>query len=139
MKHPTEDSLLESILELSDPAAEKQLQAHLESCSACRESHQRLADEIAQLGSIDPQVANTLYPLPGQFRPRRGRLSSWLKVAALLAGGFLGGYAVSHFSQSEPIRVVPYHHDNRLSQVPLTSPTPCPAEDTAVDLSWLSP
>ena len=139
MKHPTEDSLLESVLELTSPEVETRIQMHLDSCAECRQRRQRLVEETAQLGSIDPQVATSLYPLPAQFRPRRLRPTSWLKVATLLAAGFLGGYAVSHLTQPESVRIVPYHREARTQGNPAVLLATCPAEDTAVDLSWLVP
>lgn len=139
MKHPTEDSLLESVLELTNPQVEQHIQAHLDSCTQCRQRRQQLAAETAQLGSIDPQVATNLYPLPPQDRPRHVRVISWLKVAALLASGFLGGYALSQLTQPESIRVVPYHREARATGNPAVLLATCPAEDTAVDLSWMIP
>jgi hypothetical protein len=134
MRHPNENLLLAAALEMLPPEAEDKLRAHLADCSDCAERYQSVSREVALIGGIEPTVATMLYPLP---RPRRPSAVSWLRVAALLAVGFLAGFVSSRLLQPEPVRVVPHHLTAPVAAVSLDAAITCASVATAVDLSWL--
>ena len=101
MTHPESDMLLKFVLETLDGADSAAVDEHLSACAQCREQVRKLEGEVRKLASVDLQVEMVAPPR----LPRMSRLltSAW-KFAAVLAGGFLLGYATAQLS--DPIKPV---------------------------------
>jgi hypothetical protein len=70
----------------SDPEFRAEAMAHLEACEACRRAHDRMAEEDASFGELDPpRVRAPSSKPPGAMRrpvPRRARIAAVLALAA---------------------------------------------------------
>ncbi|MFH1845463.1 MAG: zf-HC2 domain-containing protein [bacterium] len=135
MKHPTEDTLLASILETLEPAAAAALQEHLAGCESCRRQCDQLRQETELIGSLEPEIARTFYPLPPKRQTAR---FTWVKVAALVTVGFLAGYGAAHSSGGSGDDILQPFLDARAPDSSFTLFFPCESVDTAVQLDSLT-
>ena len=129
MKHPDDDKLLKSVLQLLDEHEESELKNHLLQCDDCRARFERLRRETDVIGSIEPEINKQIFPLP---HARNITYVTLLKVAALLLIGFMAGYGTSHLTSPECINVV--GHQLKTSSPPesLTRYAACESVDMAV-------
>jgi hypothetical protein len=126
MTHPDSDTLLEFVLQTLDESGDSAVREHLSACEQCRERQRRLEGEVTRLARIDLPVE-----LVGPPRlPRRSRLViSVSKFAAVLAAGFLLGYATALLSN--PVRPIPVqqHMIPARIAVPSSGYVPCQGVD----------
>jgi hypothetical protein len=126
MTHPDSDTLLKFVLETSDGAEISAVGDHLSACEECRERQRKLEGEVTRLASVDLRVEMVAPP----WLPR----ISWLhisvsKFAAVLAAGFLLGYATALLSN--PVRPIPVQQRLIPAQVavPSSGYVPCQGVD----------
>jgi len=134
MKHPTEDILLASVLETLEPDEEATLQEHIAQCETCRLQMNQLEQETDLIGSLEPEMTRTFYPLPARRSTAR---FTWVKVAALVTVGFLAGYGAAHSFESGRDDILEPYLDARAPDSSLTLFTACESVDTAVQLDSL--
>jgi anti-sigma factor RsiW len=129
MTHVDDDILLKFILQTLDAREEEFIKGHLARCPACRGRRERMEEEVGRIRSV--QFAVEL-PTPPALRSRRRHAVLLWRMAAVLAGGFLLGYATGRFSDAG--RVVPVQQRFIPSGVAIsgTSPSSCPAVDIAL-------
>jgi anti-sigma factor RsiW len=102
--HVTEDDLLKFALETCDDAEAREIREHLASCDTCRERLEALRSDIATIAGVRPEVERI--SLPSRSRhPSPWR--AFVRMAAVLLIGFVGGLAVSHWACRCPVTVVP--------------------------------
>ncbi len=130
MKHPDDDNLLKSVLQLLDEHEESELKNHLLQCDDCRARFERLRRETDIIGSIEPEIEKQIYPLP---RATRITYVTFLKAAALLLIGFMAGYGTSYLSPPECINVVGYQLKTSAPPESLTRYAACESVDMAVN------
>jgi hypothetical protein len=126
MTHPDSDTLLGFVLQTLDESDSSAVREHLSACEECRERQRKLEGEVARLASVDLQVKMVAPPR----LPRRSRLHiSVSKFAAVLAAGFLLGYATALLSN--PVRPVPVQQRLIPAQVivPSSGYVPCQGVD----------
>ena len=105
MNHPSEDQLLQYSLTLLDEQERQAVEQHLALCDSCRSCLNEIGQDVSRLSSLRiPSSAE--YP---PFGVRRSSFvaASWLRIAAVLLLGFLGGFATSRVIQPELIVVRP--------------------------------
>ena len=135
MKHPDDDKLLKSVLQLLDEHEESELKNHLAQCDDCRSRFERLRRETDIIGSIKPEFERQTFPFP---RTRNFTYASLLKVAALLLIGFMAGYGTSHLSSPECINVVGHQLKTSAPPESLTRYATCESVDMAVNFDLQS-
>ena len=114
MKHINDDDLLKRVLQLLPEDALTLQEAHLIECARCRAALDRMKRETEFIGSLEPEIGEPRLPLP---KTRGAPLSRILKIAALLAIGFMAGYGFSASSRTAVVTVIPH-------RVHSTQPTP---------------
>jgi hypothetical protein len=103
MDHINEDKLLEFVLEtLVNEAERAEIEGHLRSCPDCREKLAGLNGDIEAIGGIKGR-----FEMAEIYYPRKERLIGYafLKAAALLILGFIGGLVVSGELHHEPVSI----------------------------------
>lgn len=95
MTHPDEEKLLGFVLETLDQTGGSTVREHLLSCSRCNETERRLRDDLARIKDIDIRVE---IPSPPRLVRNERFLPALLKMAAVLAVGFLIGYMTAILS-----------------------------------------
>jgi hypothetical protein len=126
MTHPDGDTLLQFVLETLDESDNSAVREHLSACEECRERQRKLEGEITRLASVDLPVTMVAPPrLP--WKVRLG--SSVSKIAAVLAVGFLLGYATALLSN--PVHPIPVQQRLIPAQgrVPSSGYVPCQQVD----------
>lgn len=102
MIHPDGDTLLKFVLQTLDESENAAVREHVSACEQCREQEWKLEGEVKRLASIDFRVDMVAPPR----LPRRSRLfSTVLRSAAVLAVGFVVGYATAELSN--PVHPIP--------------------------------
>ncbi len=105
MNHLNEDTLLKLSLDLLEGKEKAEALSHLSECGECREAFGKLKSETEAIGSFVPELPEACYALPEVKSVSRLWL---LRAAALLMIGFLSGYGVSHYFQSDCVNVFSY-------------------------------
>ena len=126
MTHPDTDTLLKFVLQTLGESDEQIVRDHLSTCEQCRALQQNLQGDINRLGSVNLHIE---MPAPPRLLRRLRVPTAVLRLAAVLAVGFLIGYATAQLS--EPVRTVPVQQ--RLIPVEVAVPAsgyiPCQAVD----------
>jgi anti-sigma factor RsiW len=135
MEHPTDDSLLKSVLQLLDEQEESDLKHHLAQCAECRARFERLQRETDIIGSIEPETGQQTFPLP---RVKNITYITFLKAAALLVIGFMAGYGTSHLSSPECINVVGHQLTTSAPSESISRYAVCESVDMAVNFDLQS-
>jgi hypothetical protein len=126
MTHPDGDTLLEFVLQTLDESGNSAVRQHLSVCEQCREQQRKLQGEVKRLSSIDLQVE--MVAPPGL--PRRSRLPiAASKLAAVLAAGFLLGYATAQLTNPVHPSPVPQRLIPAQAAVPASGFVPCQVVD----------
>jgi anti-sigma factor RsiW len=107
--HPDDDQLLQLGLGVLPAEVEQEVQGHLAQCAECAEKQSRLRRETDLIGSLEPEIGPIHYPLRPLLQRRSPAWVAVMRVAALVAVGFVAGYAVSYLGRPEPVTVVPYY------------------------------
>jgi hypothetical protein len=128
MTHPDGDTLLKYILQTLDEWEIVTVRQHLSSCEQCEEEARKIEGQVRRLSSLDIPVEIAAPPL--LYRRSRG-LVPMLIVAAVLAVGFLLGYAAAEFSN--PVSTIPVQQRLIPSQISVPSSGNVPAQE--VDIS----
>jgi hypothetical protein len=126
MTHPDTDTLLKFVLQTLEESDEPVVREHLAACDQCRELQQNMQREVQRLGSINLPIGMPAPPrLPGRLRVPM----AVLRLAAVLAVGFLIGYGTAQLSQ--PVNSVPVQQRLIPAQVavPSSGYIPCRAVD----------
>jgi len=121
--HVGNDGLLKYRMELLEEKEAREIRVHLQTCRKCRSLLERVEDDLRRIKGFDPAVEAVVPLLPAA---RRGRVQSFLRVAAILAVGFLLGAATSESLRAPLVDVVP---QNLITRPPSTSAgqfTVCP-------------
>ncbi len=105
MIHISEDQLLEYALEACDENERLKIEEHIESCERCSEALNRIRQDIDLIGSIRPTKSPMAQPVPAS--QRGSFVSSLLRVAAILAIGFVIGYSTSSITRPDSIDIAP--------------------------------
>ena len=132
MTHPDKDTLLKFVLETLDNPETDALRQHLSLCEQCKGEERRLGEEVSRLSSIEIPVEMAS---PPRLRRRSRFLVPSLKVAAVLAVGFLFGYATAQLSN--PVHPIPVQQRLIPAQVAIPSSGYVPAQQ--VDLRTPAP
>jgi hypothetical protein len=122
MTHPDGDTLLQFVLQTLDESGNSAVREHLSACEQCIERQRKLEGEITRLASIHLPVKMIAPPR----LPRRSRLTTSVsKIAAVLAAGFLLGYATALLSN--PVHPIPVQQRLIPAQfrVPSSEYVPC--------------
>jgi hypothetical protein len=129
MMHPDDDAILKSVLQTLDAREEESVASHCAVCTACRGKREQMEEEIGKMRSVQFAVE---VPAPPALRVRRRNLALLWRMAAVLAGGFLLGYATGRFSGDG--RVVPVQQRFVPAAVSITgvARAACPAVDIAL-------
>ena len=130
MKHPDDDSLLKSVLELLDEHEASELKNHLRQCDDCRKRFERLRREMNIISSIEPKINQQTFPLP---RSNNITYVTLMKAAALLIIGFMAGYGVSHLSSPECVNAVGHQLKPSAPPESLMRYAACESVDMAVN------
>ena len=105
MKHISEDKLLEFALETCEKSERSAIEDHLEVCAGCRESLERVRSDIELIGSIRPDTGFIAQPIP----ERKSILPGIMRIAAVIALGFVLGYGSSSLTKTEPVCVSTFY------------------------------
>jgi hypothetical protein len=132
MTHPDADTLLKFVLQTLEESDEPIIREHLAACDQCRELQQNVQLEIQRLGRINLPIE---MPAPPRLHGRLRVPTAVLRLAAVLAVGFLMGYATAQFS--EPVSSVPVQQ--RLIPVRVAVPSSGYIPCQAVDLKTMRP
>lgn len=123
MTHPDGDALLEFVLQTLDETENEVVRQHLSLCEQCKGEQRRLESDVKRLSTID-------LPVEMVSPPRLPRTSRWLmpalKAAAVLAVGFLLGYATAQLSN--PVHPIPVQQRLIPSRVAIPSSGYVPAK-----------
>jgi hypothetical protein len=132
MTHPNTDTLLKFVLQTLEEPDEPIVREHLAACDQCRELQQNMQREVQRLGRINLPIEIPVAPR----LPRRLRVPmAVLRLAAVLAVGFLMGYATAQLSQ--PVSSVPVQQ--RLIPARVAEPSSGYIPCQAVDLKTMRP
>lgn len=127
MIHPDSDTLLKFVLQTLDDSENEAVRQHLSHCEQCREEERKTEGGVRRLSSVDIPL-EMVVPPP---LPRRSHvLIAALKVAAVLAAGFVLGYATAELSN--PIRPIPVQQRLIPSQIAVPSSGYVPAQEVDV-------
>jgi hypothetical protein len=104
MNHPSEDSLIQLVLQTLGESDYAETQEHISRCEQCRARARKLQEEVGRIGSVKIQVDVPRAPrLPGV---PRAYIRRWGWVAGL-AAGFLLGLLTTHFGEERHPNAVP--------------------------------
>ena len=131
--HPTAEQLNAYLLDELDPAARRDVAAHLAGCADCREAVSRLEATLATYRDAEPTAADeaALGRLLAAARPGRRERPRWAAVAVaataavvIFLGGFWAGRSDVGRSPLAPAQLVPpaasQATHNRLDREPPT-------------------
>ncbi len=104
MRHPDEDTLLARALDLLEGEEEERVVAHVSLCPSCAGRLEELERDTAMLGELEADI-----PIPRVDMPARRslRLARALRIAAVLAVGFVSGYGISFLLRPVDVTVMP--------------------------------
>jgi hypothetical protein len=95
MTHIDSDTLLKFVLQTLEEPESEVVRQHLSLCERCRATAQNVEEEVRVLANVEIPVGQSAPPpLPHSSN----RFASILKVAAVLAVGFLLGYAAAQLT-----------------------------------------
>ena len=130
MTHPDSDTLLRFVLRTLDDSENEAVVQHLSLCEQCREEERKVEWEVRRLSSIDIPLEMVIPPV----LPRRSRvLVAASRLAAVLAVGFVLGYATAELSN--PIPSIPVQQRLIPSQIAVPSSGYVPAQEVDVRTS----
>jgi hypothetical protein len=126
MTHPDTDTLLKFVLQTLQQPDERVVRDHLLTCEQCRARQQNLQGEVQRLGRLNLHIE---MPAPPRLSRRLRIPMAVSRLAAVLAVGFLMGYATAQLS--EPARTAPVQQRLIPAQVvvPSSGYIPCQAVD----------
>jgi hypothetical protein len=127
MTHPDGDTLLKFVLQTLDKSEDEAVRQHLSSCEQCKGEHRKLEGEVRRLSSFDIPVE--MVSPPRLLQRSRGMVPA-LKVAAVLAVGFLLGYASAQLTN--PVHPIPVQQRLIPSHVAVPSSGYVPAREVDV-------
>ena len=127
--HPSQDSLLKHALGTLEGDEGRRVSRHLGVCAACRRKVAQLEGEIAVLAGVRPELEIAPPPLPRKAAPV---VTSWLRVAAMLAVGFLMGLFAGRLLQERPVEVVQQYLVPQPPSLPADMPVSCEPIDLAL-------
>jgi hypothetical protein len=125
MTHPDGDTLLKFLLQTLEEPENESVREHLRACDRCTEEERKLEGELRRLSRIELPVETVTPPR----LPRRS-LVPLLKIAAVLAVGFLLGYATAQIAT--PVRPVPVQQRLIPSRLAVPSSGYVPAQEVDV-------
>jgi anti-sigma factor ChrR (cupin superfamily) len=125
MTHPDGDTLLKFVLQTLDESENEAVRQHLRACDRCTEEERKLEGELRRLSALELPVEKFTPPR----LPRRS-IAPLLKVAAVLAVGFLLGYATAQLSNT--VHPVPVQQRLIPSQIAVPSSGYVPAQEVDV-------
>lgn len=126
MTHLDDDTLLRSALETLDERDNARVREHLAVCAQCSERMERVREEVGRLSGIRVEVGE--FAPPPLRRPRRV-VSALARAAAILAVGFLAGYATADLTAPERPTAVQQRLVPGSPAAPRTGYFPCRAVD----------
>ena len=105
MSHPSDDQLLKHTLDLLDERERQELRVHLAECDTCGVRLTEIELDVSRLSGLRLAPPSE-YP---SFIVHRSSFiaSSWLRLAAVLVLGFVGGVMASRVWQPEPLIIQP--------------------------------
>ncbi len=122
-KHVGNDELLRYQLDLLEKRKVQSIRTHLDECKRCASLLVTVEDDLRIIKGFDPAVEVVVPPLPVA---RPGRIRSFLRIAAILALGFLLGALTSESLRSPSVDVVPQHFVGRPPAMTVGQFTVCP-------------
>lgn len=102
MKHFDEETILKFALGIPENEETWVIKNHISECELCSSKLDNIKDELKTIGSFDPKISNKHF-LPAI---KENELYIWMKIAAVLILGFLGGYFTSDYLQPVQVNVV---------------------------------
>jgi hypothetical protein len=125
MNHFEDDIILKFVLETLDDDKTAVIKKHLMECEICSAKFNKTKKQIEVISSYNSEVEDVYYPLP----KRNNTFNVWLKRAAVLIIGFIGGYITSVLSQPDQITVVEQHLITKTPAVSVIHFNSCPNVD----------
>lgn len=114
-QHVANDELVKYQMDLLEDAQKSKVRVHLERCRKCKSLFEKVEDDLRRLRGFDPALEIVVPPLTGG---RRGHVWPILRMAAILAIGFLLGAYSSESLRPSLVEVVP---QNLITRPPTTS------------------
>ncbi|MBM4169404.1 MAG: hypothetical protein FJ215_09635 [Ignavibacteria bacterium] len=105
-RHVKNDELLKYQMDLLEEGKAKSIRQHLKRCRTCRSALDRAKADLHVIGGFNPEMEIIVPPLPTSSS---SRVQSFLRVAAILAIGFLLGVLTSESLRSPAVEIVPQH------------------------------
>ena len=131
-QHPDDDTLLKYVLDILDAADEKVTRDHVTGCEQCAVRCRDLREPMDRMSKMQFRIQDGTAPrLPQRKRPKSALV---MRVAAILAAGFLAGYLTAGWTTPPPILSVPQHLETESPATSFTHFTSCPQVDLAVQL-----